>query len=108
MIYELRVYRLVPGRMQALVNRFRDHTLAIWERHGIQQVGFWTTDVGRSSNELTYILAWKSLVEREEKWRAFGGDPAWHKVKQESERDGPIVDTISSQLLTPTDFSALQ
>ena len=108
MIYELRVYRLVPGRMQALVSRFRDHTLAIWERHGIQQVGFWTTDVGRSSNELTYILAWKSPVEREEKWRAFGDDPTWQKVKQESERDGHIVDRISIQLLTPTDFSALQ
>lgn len=108
MIYELRVYRPVPGRMRALVSRFRDHTLSIWKRHGIQQLGFWTTAIGRSSNELTYILVWTTLAEREEKWRAFLDDPAWREVEQESQRDGPIVDTISSQLLTPTDFSALR
>jgi hypothetical protein len=94
--------------MKALVSRFRDHTLSIWKKHGIQQLGFWTTDIGRSSNELTYILVWRSLAEREEKWSAFKDDPTWRKVEQESERDGPIVDTISSQLLTPTDFSAVQ
>jgi hypothetical protein len=108
MIYELRVYRAVPGRMSHLIARFRDHTLAIWGRHGIQQLGFWTTLIGKSSNELTYILVWKTLAEREERWAAFIADPAWHRAEQESERDGPIVDTISSQLLTATEFSALQ
>jgi hypothetical protein len=108
MIYELRIYRAVPGRMRALVSRFRDHTLAIWKKHGIQQLGFWTTEIGRSSNELTYILVWPSLAERERRWKAFLDDPAWRRVAEETERDGPLVDTISSELLTPTDFSTLQ
>jgi hypothetical protein len=60
--------------------------------------------LGKSSNELTYILAWESLADRELKWTAFQEDPAWHRVREESERDGPIVATISSQILTPTPF----
>jgi hypothetical protein len=62
----------------------------------------------RVSNELTYILAWESLADRERKWTAFQEDPAWHKVRDESERDGPIVATINSQILTPTAFSELK
>ena len=56
MIYELRVYQPVPGRMPALLARFRDQTVAIWEKHGIRAVGFWTTLIGESSSELTYML----------------------------------------------------
>jgi len=108
MLYELRVYQPLPGRMAKLQNRFRDQLLSIWERHGIRPVGFWTTLLGESSNELTYILAWDSLADRELKWTAFQEDPAWHRVRDESERDGPIVATISSQILTPTVFSALK
>ena len=64
MIYELRVYQPVPGRMPALLARFRDKTVAIWEKHGIRAVGFWTTLIGESSNKLTYMLAWESLADR--------------------------------------------
>jgi len=71
MIYELRIYRTMPGKMPALLNRFQNHTLKIWERHGIRQAGFWTTLVGESSYDLTYMLAWESLAERETKWTAF-------------------------------------
>ena len=105
---ELRVYQPLPGKMAKLQNRFRDQLLSIWHRHGIRPVGFWTTLLGESSNELTYILAWESLADRERKWTAFQEDPAWHKVRDESERDGPIVATISSRILTPTAFSALK
>ena len=59
MIYELRVYQPVPGQMPKLLARFRDKLLPIWERHGIRPIGFWTTLVGESSNELTYILQWE-------------------------------------------------
>src|ERR1700730_1854295 len=54
MIYELRIDRCVPGRMPALLSRFENETLRIWEKHGICQAGFWTTLIGKSSQEITY------------------------------------------------------
>ncbi len=108
MIYEMRVYRVVPGRMPALLNRFANTTLDMWKTRGIRQVGFWTTLVGESNMELTYILAWESLAEREQKWNAFMADPEWHAKRAESEKDGPIVANIASSFLQPTSFSALK
>ena len=83
MIYELRVYQPIPGQMGKLQARFRDHTVRIWEKHGIRPIGFWTTLIGESSNELTYMLAWESLADRENKWTAFQNDPAWRNVRDE-------------------------
>ncbi len=108
MIYELRVYRTLPGRLPNLLARFQNHTLRIWERHGIRQAGFWTTLVGESSGDLTYLLAWESLAEREEKWTKFGTDEEWLKVRAESEKDGPINANVSNQLLLPTAFSSVK
>ncbi len=107
-VYELRVYRLVPGQMPRLLARFRDHLLRIWEGHGIRPLGFWTTLIGDANHELTYILPWESLADREQRWSAFVNDPAWHKVRDDSEREGAIVANIKNQILMPTDFSALQ
>jgi hypothetical protein len=108
MIYEHRVYRCIPGRLPALLKRFETATLAIWQRHGIRQVGFWTTLVGESNQDLTYILAWDSLAEREQKWAAFQADPEWHSARAESERDGQIINNVASQFLVPTAFSNLK
>jgi len=108
MIYELRVYQPVPGGMPKLLARFRDQTVPIWGKHGIHPIGFWTTLIGESSNELTYMLQWESLADRETKWTAFQNDPAWHKARDDSERDGPIVASIKNQMLVPTAFSALK
>jgi hypothetical protein len=108
MIYELRVYRAVPNQMPKLLARFRDHTIGIWEKHGIRPLGFWTTYIGESNNELTYILQWESLADRDKRWAAFLSDPAWHRARDESERDGPLVANIANQVLTPTEFSALK
>ncbi len=108
MIYELRIYRCVPGRMPALLSRFENQTLRIWEKHGIRQAGFWTTLIGKSSHELTYMLAWDSLAEREKRWNTFLADPEWIAVVAKTEQAGPIVENISSQLLEPTAFSAVQ
>jgi|SRR6516165_6946155 hypothetical protein len=58
----------MPGKLSALLSRFQKHTLRIWEKHGIRQVGFWTTLIGRSSQEITYMLAWDSMAEREKRW----------------------------------------
>ena len=108
MIYEMRVYRVVPNRMPALLKRFEGTTLALWQRHGIRQAGFWTTAVGESNQELTYMLAWDSMAEREQKWTAFQSDPEWIAKRAESEKDGAIVANIANSLLLPTSFSAVK
>lgn len=108
MIYELRVYRTLPGRLPNLLARFRDHTLRIWAKHGIEQVGFWTTVVGESAGDLTYLLKWESMGERETKWTAFQADPEWHEKRSASEKDGPINLNVMNAFLSPTDFSALK
>jgi len=108
MIYEQRIYQATPGKLPALLARFREHTLKIWERHGIRQAGFFTTLIGASSNDLTYYLAWESMAEREQKWTAFATDPVWLVAKAESEENGPIIDRIISQFLAPTDFSSVK
>jgi hypothetical protein len=108
MLYELRVYDCCPGRLPNLLNRFQNHTLRIWERHGIRQGGFWTTLIGNSNQRLTYFLVWESLAEREKKWAAFQADPEWIKARAESEKDAPIVANVISEILTPTAFSSLK
>ncbi len=107
-IYELRVYHCLPGRLPALLKRFETITLGIWERHGIRQAGFWTTLVGSSNQTLTYLIAWESLAERETKWTAFQADPEWLAKRAETEADGQIVSTISNEFLLPTKFSSVQ
>jgi hypothetical protein len=108
MIYELRVYHCLPGRLPVLLKRFETITLGIWERHGIRQAGFWTTLVGSSNQTLTYLLAWESLAERETKWNAFAADPEWLAKRAETEADGPIVGTITNEFLVPTAFSSVR
>lgn len=108
MIYELRIYHCVTGRLPALLKRFDTVTLKLWERHGIRQAGFWTVGIGESNQDLYYMLAWESLAEREKKWEAFANDPEWHEKRAESEKDGPIVATLSNQILLPTSFSSVK
>jgi hypothetical protein len=108
MIYETRVYRCLPGRLPALLNRFETITLKLWEKHSIKHLGFFTTLVGDSNQELTYLLAWESLGEREKKWTAFQNDPDWIAARAKTEADGQIVANIANQLLVPTAFSALK
>ena len=108
MIYEMRVYRCIPGRLPALLKRFETITLKLWEKHGIRQAGFFTTLVGESHQELTYLLAWESLADREKKWAAFRSDPDWIAARAKTEEDGQIVGNIVNQLLVPTAFSSVK
>jgi NIPSNAP protein len=108
MIYETRVYRCLPGRLPALLNRFDTITLKLWEKHGIRPVGFFTTLIGESNQDLTYLLAWESLAEREKKWTAFQTDPEWITARAKTEADGQIVGNIVNQMLVPTAFSAMK
>jgi len=108
MIYELRVYHAVPGKLPALLSRFQTQTLRVWAKHGIRQAGFWTTLVGESNQALTYLLAWESMAEREQKWTAFQADPEWHGVRAETEKDGQLVQNVANQFLAPTAFSSVK
>lgn len=108
MIHELRVYTCVPGRLPALLKRFETATLRIWAKHGIRQAGFWTTLVGHSNNELTYLVEWESMAEREAKWPAFLADPEWIAARDESEKSGLIVASVTNAFLAPTAFSSVR
>jgi hypothetical protein len=108
MIYEMRVYHCLPGKLPAVMKRFDTITLKIWERHGIRQAGFWTTLVGNSNQSLTYMLAWESLAEREKKWTAFQADPEWNTKRAETEKDGALVANIVNEFLAPTSFSSVK
>jgi len=109
MIYEMRVYHCVPGRIPALHARFSKVTLKLWKKHGIRQVGFFTDIIGENCNaKLTYLLQWKDLAEREQRWNAFAADPAWVAARAESEKDGPIVARVENSILGPTAYSRLK
>ena len=108
MVYEMRVYHCCPGKLPALLKRFEETTLGIWERFGIRQAGFWTEEVGESNNDLVYLLAWESLAEREQKWGAFAVDPEWLEKRAATEAAGPIVASITNSILKPTSFSSVK
>ena len=108
MIYELRLYECLPGRLPALLKRFETATLRLWDKHGIRQAGFWTVLIGDSRQTLHYMLAWESLAEREQKWNAFTADPEWQAARAESEKDGPIIARVVNEMLQPTAFSAVK
>jgi len=108
MIYEMRIYRTVPGRLPALLQRFEKVTLELWKKHGIRQAGFWTTAIGDSNQALYYLLQWESLADRERKWNAFQADPEWHTKRAETEKSGAIVARVENSILQPTSFSSVK
>ena len=108
MIHELRIYTAHPGKMGALLARFRDHTTALFEKHGIVNVGYWLNSVGGRSDELLYILGYEDLAHRDRAWAAFQADPDWKKARADSEKDGPLVHHLENRILSPTNFSPLR
>jgi hypothetical protein len=108
MIYELRVYEVFPGKMEAVNRRFAEVTVPLWEQLGVKIVGFWTTVIGPSHNQLVYILAFDSLGQREEIWQKFKNHPDWLAALAETEKDGPLVKQISNSFMAPTSYSPLQ
>lgn len=108
MIYELRIYRILPNRMPNMLARF-EKVVEMWDRDwGIRQSGFWTVAIGDNSHDLYWMLKWESLAEREQKWNAFKVDPEWVALRTKSEEDGPIIEFWKSMILEPTSFSALK
>jgi hypothetical protein len=108
MLYELRIYHAMPGKLPALLKRFETATVALFEKHGLRQIGYWTVAIGESSADFYYILQWESMDEREKKFAAFQKDPDWIAARAKSEEGGPLVASISNSILMPTKFSALK
>jgi hypothetical protein len=108
-VYELRTYTCHDGKLEALKARFRDHTIAIFKRHGMESIGYWVPqDPEKSKNTLIYILAHPSLEAAKKNWAAFQADPEWVKARAASEVDGPIVQKTESVYMDPTEFSGLK
>jgi hypothetical protein len=105
-VYELRIYHAHEGKLEALLARFRDHTMQLFEKHGLKNVAYWLpTDEPLKGHTLVYLLAHPSRDEATANWKAFQADPEWQRVKSESEANGPLVDKVDSTFLTLTDFS---
>jgi hypothetical protein len=105
-VYELRLYHVHEGKMDALKARFGDHTDAIFKRHNMKSIGYWVPE-DAAQNLFVYILEHPSRQEAEKNWAAFQADPEWKKVKAESEAQGPLVDHIDRYFMDPTSYSAL-
>ncbi|HEY1335909.1 MAG TPA: NIPSNAP family protein [Bryobacteraceae bacterium] len=108
-VYELRTYTCFEGKLDALKARFRDHTIEIFKRHGMESIGYWVPqDPEKSKNTLIYIIAHPSREAATKNWKEFGSDPEWRKVAADSEANGKIVQHIDSVFMDPADFSALK
>ena len=108
-VFEIRTYTAADGKLPGLQARFRNHTMQIFERHGITNIGYWVPqDAPQSQNTLIYVLAHKNRETAKQSFAAFGADPEWQKVQAESEVNGRLVTKVSSVFADPTDFSPLK
>ena len=109
-VFELRTYTAAPGKLDALNARFRDHTIAIFKKYGMEVVGFWEPldkEAG-AGEKLIYMLAHQSRAAAVASWKAFHDDPEWVKVKADSEKNGPLTTKIESVFLSGTSYSPLK
>lgn len=108
-VFEMRTYYAAPGKMQALHQRFRNHTCKLFEKHGMTLIGFWSpTDAKQAEEKMVYILAYPSKEAAEKSWKVFREDPDWIKARDASEKDGKLVVKVESVFLNPTDYSPLK
>jgi hypothetical protein len=105
-VYELRVYHAAPGKLGELLTRFREHTVKLFDRHGIKSVAYWTpVEEPLKSNTLFYIVQHPSREEAAANWKSFQDDPEWKSVHEKSEVNGKLVEKVDSTFLVLTDFS---
>jgi hypothetical protein len=102
--FEMRTYYAAEGKLDDLLARFRDHTCALFEKHGISNIGYWVPQ-DNPDRKLIYLLAYPSREAREKSWKAFMADPDWTKAWKESEKNGKLVTNVVARFLTPTDYS---
>lgn len=103
-VFELRLYHAAPGKLEALQARFRDHTVRLFEKHGMTNVGYWMP-AENPDNLLVYLMAYPSRDAREAMWKAFFADPDWQAAKEASEKDGKLVEKVDASFLALTDYS---
>ena len=105
-LFEFRTYTCVDGKLDDLVKRFRDHTLKLFQKHGMENIGYW---IPRDTpNTLVYILAYRDADAAKASWDAFRNDPEWIEARTKSETNGKIVEDIVGVFMTPTDFSQIK
>ena len=108
-LFELRTYTANEGKLDALQARFRDHTVKLFEKHGMTNVGYWTPEGERSKDTLIYILAFPDKEARDKAFKEFGADPDWKKAQSESEANGKLLKKApESVFMTPTDYSPMK
>jgi hypothetical protein len=108
-VYELRMYHANPGKLDAIVARFRDSSIAIFNRHNIKSVGYFLPQDGPDAgNLLVYLLEHPNRPDADKNWAAFNADPEWQKVRAATEANGALISKIDRWFLNPTDFSALK
>ena len=108
-VFELRTYYTVDGRLDALKARFRDHTMKLFEKHGMKNIGYWVPqDDPAKKNTLIYIISHASREQAKKNWDAFRADPDWVKARDASEKSGKIVDKVESVYMDATDFSPMK
>ncbi len=108
-VFELRTYTAPDGKLPLLQKRFRDHTMRIFEQHGMKSVGYWVPqDAPAKDNTLIYIISHASRDAAKKNWADFGADPEWKKVSAESQVDGPIVSKVVSIYMDATDYSPIK
>ncbi|HEV8444189.1 MAG TPA: NIPSNAP family protein [Steroidobacteraceae bacterium] len=108
-VFEIRTYHTFPGRLDALHKRFREHTMVIFQRHGMTNVAYWTPqDSPDKDNTLIYVISHASREAAKKNWAEFGADPEWKTVSAASEADGKIVEKVESVFVDATDYSPLK
>ena len=105
-VFELRTYYTLEGKLPNLLARFRDHTIKLFEKHGMENIGYWVPK--DQPNTLIYVLAHKSPDAAKKSWDEFRKDPVWVKARDASEASGKIVDKVTSVFMDPADFSKLK
>jgi hypothetical protein len=108
-VFELRTYTAAPGKLDALKARFRNHTVALFKKHGMTNVGYWTPqDAPGAQNMLIYVLAHESRGAARKSFDGFRADPAWIKAREASEANGRLTEKVESVFMDPTDFSPMK
>ena len=108
-VFELRTYTCFEGKLPDLLARFRDHTMKIFERHGMTNIAYWVPqDSPTSKNTLIYVIAHASREAAKKNWDDFRNDPEWQKVQKESEANGKLVTKVESVYMDPADFSPMK
>ena len=109
-VFEMRTYTTNEGKLEALHKRFREHTNRLFQKHGIEIVGYWTPQDEKDgkADKLIYLLAYPSRKAADASWKAFRADPEWQMAVQESQKGGVLVKKVESVFLDPTDYSPIK